>query len=135
MVTGALALAGILVLRDQAEYVYDRLVHEALPLVLLSAACGVADAGLLALRRPAGTRLLGAGGRDHGHLGLGVAQWPYMLPRDADGGSRRRPPRRPLHWVIVVFGIALVLVVPLLALLYVLDQRSRLEEEGEAGPG
>ncbi len=50
VVTGALALAGILVLRNQAEYVYDRLIHEALPLVLVSAACGVAMLVLLALR-------------------------------------------------------------------------------------
>jgi cytochrome d ubiquinol oxidase subunit II len=35
-----------------------------------------------------------------------------------------------LTWVVVVFGIAVVLVLPSLAFLYWLDQRSRLEEEG-----
>ena len=47
IVTGALALAGIFVLRNQAHYVFDRLVHEALPLVLVSAVCGLGALVLL----------------------------------------------------------------------------------------
>jgi cytochrome d ubiquinol oxidase subunit II len=126
--TGALALAGILVLRDQAEYVYDRLVHEALPLVLVSAACGIAMLVLLALRRPVGTRLLGAGAVTTVLVAWGVAQWPYLLPETLTVDEAAATSTT-LHWVITVFGIAIVVVVPLLALLYVLDQRSRLEEE------
>ena len=38
LVTGAIAVAGIFVLRDDARYVYDRLTSEALPLVIASAA-------------------------------------------------------------------------------------------------
>jgi hypothetical protein len=34
--------------------------------------------------------------------------------------------------VLIVFAIAVVVVLPALALLYVLDQRSRLEEEEAA---
>ena len=58
----------------------------------------------------------------------GVAQWPYMLPETLTV-DQAAAASTTLHWVIVVFGIAIVVVVPLLALLYVLDQRSRLEEE------
>ena len=38
LVTGAIAIAGIFVLRDDARYVYDGLTAEALPLVIASAA-------------------------------------------------------------------------------------------------
>ena len=34
-----------------------------------------------------------------------------------------------LAWVLVVFVVAVVLVIPSIALLFALDQRSRLEEE------
>jgi cytochrome bd ubiquinol oxidase subunit II len=134
LATGALALAGVLVLRDQAEYVYDRLVHEALPLVILSAVCGVAVLALVAAGRPRGTRVLAAAAVAAVIWGWAVAQWPYALPRTLTV-SEAAGVATSLRWVVVVFGNALVLVVPLLVLLYVLDQRSRLEEEGEAGPG
>jgi cytochrome d ubiquinol oxidase subunit II len=109
--------------------VYDRLVHEALPLVLVSAALGLAALVLLAAGRPRGTRLLGAGAVATVIWAWGVAQWPYLLPEtltvdQAAGDSTT------LTWVVVVFGIAVVLVLPSLAFLYWLDQRSRLEEEG-----
>ncbi len=58
----------------------------------------------------------------------GVAQWPYMLPEtltvDAAAGDSST-----LTWVLIVFVVAIVLVIPSIFLLFVLDQRSRLEEE------
>ena len=125
---GILAVVGLIVLRSDSEYVYDRLVHEALPLVILSALCGVAVLVLLALRRPRGTRILG-GATVAAVIGAwGVGQWPYMLPEtltvDAAAGDSAT-----LAWVLVVFAIAIVLVIPSIGLLFVLDQRSRLEEE------
>ncbi|HEU5320365.1 MAG TPA: cytochrome d ubiquinol oxidase subunit II [Methylomirabilota bacterium] len=129
VVAGALALAGVLVLRDDSPYVYDRLVHEALPLVLISAACGLAALTLLAAGHPRGTRLLGAGAVATVVWGWGVAQWPYLLPETltVDGAAGDSTT---LIWVVVVFCIAAVVVLPSLALLFWLDQRSRLEEEG-----
>jgi cytochrome bd ubiquinol oxidase subunit II len=129
LAAGALALGGIFVLRDDSPYVYGRLVDEALPLVLISAACGLAALALLAAARPRGTRLLGAGAVAAVIWAWGVAMWPYLLPEtltvdQAAGDSTT------LTWVVVVFGIAVVLVIPSLALLLWLDQRSRLEEEG-----
>jgi cytochrome d ubiquinol oxidase subunit II len=129
VVAGGLALGGVFVLRDDSPYVYDRLVHEALPLVLVSAALGLAALVVLAAGRPRGTRLLGAGAVATVIWAWGVAQWPYLLPEtltvdQAAGDSTT------LTWVVVVFGIAVVLVLPSLAFLYWLDQRSRLEEEG-----
>ena len=62
--------------------------------------------------------------------GWGVAQHPYLLPQtltiDQGAGASET-----LTAVLIVFGAAVVLVLPSLALLYTLDQRSLLEEEAE----
>jgi cytochrome bd ubiquinol oxidase subunit II len=60
----------------------------------------------------------------------GVAQYPYLLPQtltiDEGAGASET-----LTALLVVFGVALLVVVPALALLYTLDQRTVLEEEVE----
>ena len=129
VVAGALALGGVFVLRDDSPYVYDRLVHEALPLVLISAACGLAALVLLAAGRPRGTRLLGAGAVAAVIWAWGVAMWPYLLPETLTVDQAAGDPTT-LTWVVVVFCVAVLLVLPSLALLFWLDQHSRLEEEG-----
>ena len=53
VVTGALAAAGLVLLHSDAKYVYDGLTGDGLPLVILSAVCGIAVLVLLAPRRPA----------------------------------------------------------------------------------
>jgi cytochrome bd ubiquinol oxidase subunit II len=59
----------------------------------------------------------------------GVAQWLYLLPEtltvDQAAGDQTT-----LTWVVVIFCVAVVLVLPSLALLFWLDQHGRLEEEG-----
>ena len=63
--------------------------------------------------------------------GWGVAQYPYLLPETltiADGAA----PSATLTSLLIVFGVAVVLVLPAIALLFTLAQRS-LIEEGE-GP-
>jgi cytochrome bd ubiquinol oxidase subunit II len=125
---GVLAAAGLLVLRSDATRTFDRLTGTALPLVLVSAACGVAVLVLLALGRTRGTRVLAAAAVAAVVVAWGVAQWPYMLPETLTVDAAAGDPTT-LAWVLVVFVVAIVLVIPSLFLLYVLDQRSRLEEE------
>jgi cytochrome bd ubiquinol oxidase subunit II len=127
VVTGALALGGILVLRSDAPRTYDRLTHEALPLVILSAVLGVAIIVLLALRRPRGTRLMAAGAVVSVVVAWAVAQWPYLLPETLTF-AQAAGDNETLRWVIAVFGAALVLVVPSIVLLFWLDQKDRLGE-------
>jgi cytochrome d ubiquinol oxidase subunit II len=58
-----------------------------------------------------------------------VAQWDYILPESltiADAAA----PSATLATVLVVFGIAAVIVLPSLGLLYALDQRGLLPGEG-----
>jgi cytochrome bd ubiquinol oxidase subunit II len=130
VVAGALAIAGILVLKDDAEYVYDRLTQEGLPLVILSGLCGVGALVLLARRVPRGPRPLAVGAVVAVVWGWGVAQYPYLLPEKlkiADAAA----PDPTLVGVLIVFGAALLLVLPSIALLFTLAQRSVIEE-GEA---
>jgi cytochrome d ubiquinol oxidase subunit II len=64
----------------------------------------------------------------------GVAQHPYLLPQVLTIDAAAAPGAT-LTAVLVVFGIALVVVVPALALLFTLVQRNLVEEtERPAGP-
>ena len=98
MVAGAIALAGIFVFREDARYLYDGLTSEGLPLVILSAACGLGAVALSVPRlRGAGARPLAVGAVVAVIWGWGVAQYPYLLPRTSrspTGPPRARPSRR-----------------------------------------
>jgi cytochrome d ubiquinol oxidase subunit II len=127
LVAGAFAIAGLFALHSEARYLFDRLVDQGLPLVILSAACGVA---LLAVlwrggRRP--LRPLAAGAVTAVIWGWGVAQFPYLLPTSLKITQSAAPPDT-LASVIVVFIAAAVLVLPALGLLYWLSQRELLGE-------
>ena len=63
-----------------------------------------------------------------------VAQWPYMLPQSLKY-SEAAAPDGTLVTILVATGLAALLVLPGFALLYVLDQRDLLEEEGVADVG
>lgn len=127
-VAGILAAAGLIELHAEARYVFDRLVAEGLPLVILSIVCGL---GLLVVllrggRKP--IRPLAAGAVISVIWGWGVAQFPYLLPTSLriDQGAA---PDATLNMVFGVFGAAVIVVLPSLALLYTLSQREMLEHD------
>jgi len=124
---GVLAVAGIVTLHADARFVYDGLTSDALPLVIASIVFGVAV--LVLLRRGArrGVRPLAVGAVVAIVWGWAVAQHPYLLPQDLtiDAGAA---PGTTLTSLLIVFGVALLLVVPALALLLTLAQRSLIEE-------
>jgi cytochrome bd ubiquinol oxidase subunit II len=127
MVAGALAVGGLLVLRDDGRYVYDSLTSDGLPLVLLSLVCGGAVLILLwrgAVRAP---RPLAIAAVAAVIWGWGIAQHPYLLPRTltiADAAA----PSATLTSVLIVFGVAVVLVLPSIGLLFTLAQRDLVQE-------
>jgi cytochrome bd ubiquinol oxidase subunit II len=126
MIAGAAALGGVIALHADARYVYDRLTSEGLPLVILSAACGLGALVLLVRGITRGIRPLAVGAVVAVIWGFFIAQFPYMLPEslsieEAAGASAS------LTAMIVVFLTTAVLVLPALGLLYVLSQRSALE--------
>jgi cytochrome d ubiquinol oxidase subunit II len=127
VVTGALAAAGLLVLHNDARYVFDGLTGQGLPLVILSAVCGVVV--LVALRRGArrGARALAAGAVAALVWGWGVAQHPYLLPQKLTIAAGAAPGPT-LSGLLIVFGVAVVVVLPALVLLFVLVQRDVVRE-------
>jgi cytochrome bd ubiquinol oxidase subunit II len=129
VVAGVVALVGIFVLRADARYVFDGLTARAVPLVLLSVVCGIGSLVLLLRRSARGARPLAAGAVASIVWAWGVAQWPYILPTSLTV-SAAAAPSATLGTLLVVFGVAAVVILPSLALLYVLDQRTLLPEEG-----
>jgi cytochrome d ubiquinol oxidase subunit II len=127
VVAGALAVAGIFVLRADARFVFDGLTGDGLPLVIASALCGVT--ALVLVRRGAqrAARPLAVGAVVAVVWGWGVAQHPYLLPQQLTIDAAAAPTAT-LTAVLIVFGVAVVLVVPAMGLLFTLAQRGLVEE-------
>ncbi len=124
--TGALAAGGLGVLHADARYVFDGLVDEGLPLLIASALLG--GATLLGLFRGWTWQLrpLALGAAATVIAGYAAAQYPYLLPQTltvTDGAAVDAT----LTAVIIVFGFAVAIVGPSLALLYRLAQKQTLE--------
>jgi len=130
VVAGVVAFGGIFVLHNDAHYVFDGLTARAFPLVIASAACGIGSLALLLRGTHRYTRVLSAGAVATVVGAWGVAQWPYMLPKTLTV-EQAAAPSGTFETVLVVFGVAAVLVIPSLLGLYVLDQRSLLDDEGD----
>jgi cytochrome bd ubiquinol oxidase subunit II len=128
VVAGALAVAGIFALHDEARYLYDRLTDQALPLVIVSGLCGLGVLVLL-LRTARGRALrpLAVVAVVAVIWGWGVAQFPYLLPTSLKI-TQSAAPGPTLDAVLVVFAAAVVVVLPALGLLYWLSQRKLLED-------
>jgi cytochrome bd ubiquinol oxidase subunit II len=128
---GVIAAAGALVLRADARYLFGGLTSRALPLVILSAACGAGALLLLVRDAARGARMLAVVAVASIVCSWGVAQWPYLLPESLTI-SAAAAPSGTLTAVLVAVALAAVMVVPGFALFCVLDQRGLLPEEGVA---
>jgi cytochrome bd ubiquinol oxidase subunit II len=128
LVAGAFAIAGLFFLHADTRYIYDRLTDEALPLVIVSALCGLAVLVMLLRGARRGLRPLAIGAVVAVIWGWGVAQFPYLLPTSLKITESAAPPET-LAAVIIVFLIATVFVLPALGLLYWLSQKELLEGE------
>jgi cytochrome d ubiquinol oxidase subunit II len=127
-------LVGVAVLRSDARYLFDGLTSDALPLVILGVLFGVGALGLLLRDATRGARLLAVLAVASVVGAWAVAQWPYVLPESLTFAAAAAPTGT-LTAVLLAFGVAVVLVVPAFVLLYVLDQKGLLPEEGVADVG
>jgi cytochrome bd ubiquinol oxidase subunit II len=129
VVAGVVALIGIFVLRDDARYVFDGLTARALPFVILSAIGGTASLVLLLRDAARGARVMAIAAVAGIVISWGVAQWPYILPTSLEV-SDAAAPSGTLTTLVVATVLLVLIVVPGFSLLYVLDQKSVLPEEG-----
>ena len=129
IVAGAVAVIGIFVLRSDAEYLFDELTTKALPLVILSAVCGIASLILLVGDATHWARLLAIGAVASIVIGWGVAEWPYILPETLEVADAAAPSATLGALLVAAVG-AVLIVVPGFVLLYTLDQKELLPDEG-----
>ena len=126
VVAGALAAAGLIVLHADARGIFDGLFDEGLPFLIASVIFGLVTLVGLLRGWSRALRPLAIGAVVALVAGWAVAQFPYLLPDTltvADGAGDGAA----LTALIVVFIVALVTVVPSLALLFRLAQRQALE--------
>jgi cytochrome d ubiquinol oxidase subunit II len=123
------SFAGIFVIRADARFLFDGLSSRGLPLVLGSAIAGAGSLILLLRRSHRGARLLSVAAVTLVVLAWGVAQWDFILPQSLTV-DQASAPSGTIWAVLVAVALAAALVVPGFVLLYVLDQRGLLPEEG-----
>jgi cytochrome d ubiquinol oxidase subunit II len=126
VVVGVVALAGIAILHADAPRLFDGLLGPGLPLVIVSGLSGLA--ALVLLRRAAPRLLQGLAVLAVAAViaGWGAAQYPYLLGTHLSISAAAAP--TPTLWALtIVAAVALAVVVPSMALLFVLGQRGRLE--------
>jgi cytochrome bd ubiquinol oxidase subunit II len=128
---GVLAVAGIVALHADARFIYDGLTGDALPLVVVSGLCGAAVPVLLRRGATRGARPLAVVAAVAVVWGWAVAQHPYLLPKVLTIDAAAAPSDT-LTALLIVSALAVVLVLPAIALLFTLAQRSMIEET--AGP-
>jgi len=126
LAAGALAALGLVALHSDARSLFDDLVSDALPLVILSAVCGLGTLVQL-FRGGPGARPLAVLAVATVVWGWGLAQRPDILP-GALTIEEAAAPSTTLTWLFGIFGVAVLVVVPSLVLLFRLQQRGALEE-------
>jgi len=130
-VTGVVALAGLLVLRDDARALYDGLTSGAgLAMVLLSGAAGIATLALVYRERYELARVTAAAAVAAIVVGWVIAQDPYVLPPEL---TLKEAAASDATLSAVVIGVAagMVILVPSLWWLYRLVLQGRLDQEYE----
>jgi cytochrome d ubiquinol oxidase subunit II len=133
VVTGALAAVGLVVLHRDARSVFDGLTSDGLALVIVSLVCGLAVLVLLRRGAQRGARVLAAGAVVSVIWGWAVAQHPYILPPSLTV-SGAAAAHATLITVLIVFGAAVLLVLPSIGLLFTLVQRNLVEETTQPAP-
>ena len=122
VVTGAVVLAGLAPLRSDAATLWAGLTGRALPLVLLSAVAGAATLVLLLRHRPGAARWTAVTAVAAVVSGWGLGQYPWLLVDEvtiADAAGAEAT----LVGLVVAVGMAAVLVIPALVLLFVSTQQ------------
>ena len=127
IVTGIVVFAALVPIKHDSPTLSDRLLGPAAPLIVASAAAGLATLVLLYRRRFAPARVTAVAAVAAVVVGWGVAQYPWMLV-DQVKISAAAGADATLAGLLVVVGLAGVIVVPALAYLFWLTQSDRWTE-------
>jgi cytochrome d ubiquinol oxidase subunit II len=135
LAVGAVALAGIAVLRTDAPALFAGLTGRALPLMVLSAVAGLTSLALLISRKYRAVRITAALAVAAIVWGWGVGQYPVMLEPSvtiADAAA----PRMVLSAMLATLLVGAALLLPSLWLLFVVfpRQERRVREGGTDVP-
>ena len=134
VVTGGLASGGLVVLHREARYIFDGLTGDGLPLVIVSLLSGIGVLVLLRVGARRGARPLAIAAVATVIWAWGVAQWPYVLPEKLTIDEAAAPSAT-LKGLLIVFGAAVLIVLPAIGLLFTLVQRNLVEETSRPSPG
>ncbi|TQJ91275.1 cytochrome d ubiquinol oxidase subunit II [Streptomyces sp. SLBN-31] len=122
LVSGAVALAGIAVLHADAPFLFHALTHRALPLVVLSAVCGLSELVLLARHHFTAARVSAALAVGAILWAWGAAQYPYLLVSSTTV-AQARSQDSVLVACLAATAVGSLLLVPSLWWLYATFQR------------
>jgi cytochrome bd ubiquinol oxidase subunit II len=125
LVAGILAAINLVLLRESAPYLWDRLLGPALPAVVVSVVGGIAALALLPTNRFHLLRAAAAVAVAGVVAGWGVAQYPWILPGALTLAQSSAPLSTQLA-LFAVLGLAVLFVLPGFAWLYWLQQREVL---------
>ncbi len=126
VIAGGLSIAGLFVLRADAPLLDAGMASRGLPLVALSVILGSSSLVLLIRGATRGIRVVAAGAVTAIVWGWGLAQFPAILPGYLSIDAAAAPSGT-LDALVVISIAAAVTIGPSLALLFILDGRSRLE--------
>ncbi|HET9254670.1 MAG TPA: cytochrome d ubiquinol oxidase subunit II [Pseudonocardiaceae bacterium] len=123
VVVGAVALAGIAVLRVDAAALFDGLISRGLPLIIASAAAGIGAIVSLARRRFGMARVAAALAVTAVIWGWALAQFPYLLQPQLTIAAAAAPAAT-LRAMLISLVVGAALLVPSLIFLFTLFQRA-----------
>jgi cytochrome d ubiquinol oxidase subunit II len=121
VVTGVIALGGIVVLREDAPRLYAGLTGRALPVVVLSGVAGLGSPALLIVRRYVLARVVAAIAVAAVLWGWALAQYPLLLPPDVTVARAAADPPV-LHATLTSVVVGMAILVPSLLWLFSLFQ-------------
>jgi len=128
-IAGVASLAGILAADAAADRVHERLVNEALPLMLVGLVAGGGSMAAMWLRRFALARGLAVGAVVAVIAGWGIAQNPWLVGPDLTIDSAAASEVMQIGFVITA-GAGAVLMIPCMYLLFVMFRRTPAKVEG-----
>jgi cytochrome d ubiquinol oxidase subunit II len=129
--TGAVALGGLLVLRDDAPDLYDGLTSGGgLVMVIASALAGLGTLALVWRERYGVARLTAALAVTCITVGWALAQDPYLLPPELTLDEAAASDAT-LSAVVIAVGLGMLILAPSLWFLYRLVLQGRLDQEFE----